>query len=789
MPVLKQLLFLIFMGSVWIPGWSKNLSFIRSYTRSGDTLMFHMDTGSLELVFRAPDIVEVRYSILSTFPAKKSLVFLPVSEPSVPFTVRESQGKFDIRTSRLDIRVDRSTGAIRYLRPDGRIILAEDGSQGKTMNPARVTGFSTYTCSTQFLSPASEALYGLGCHPLDSGSVNYKGRNQTLEIRYMTGAIPVLLSTRGYGLIWDNYSVSHFFGRLEGNTRFRYSSESGSMVDYYFIYGPDFDHIIARYREATGKAPMFPKWAFGLFQSQDRYQSQAEFLAVKNGYRNNRIPVDALVQDWFYWTPAPIGSHTMNPLRYPDPKAMIDSLHLAHIHAMISIWPCFGSGSADYEALERIHGLTRIHWDNFATHHQDAYYDPFNPAARALYWQQARDSLIGRDGWDGWWADQCEPDDGDSLDLRRENKFFLGRGIDYFNAYSLMHTTAIYQGWRRDIPAKRVFILARQAFAGQQRNAATLWSSDITCTFHSLADQVTQGINACASGIPYWTSDIGGYHLNWTAPDWSLPQFRELFIRWFEFGAFCPIFRIHGKGERALFSSNWDPGTKAILLHYDQLRYRLMPYIYSLGWMVTHHGYTPLRSLAFDFRKDPKVENIGHQYMFGPDFLVSPVVKPERVSRILYLPRGISWYDFWTGIRYPGGKFIRASAPLNILPLYIRAGSILPMGPYLQYATEKPADPLELRIYSGSDGHFTLYEDANNGYGYERGQYATITINWRDSSRILTLSARKGNFPGILTQRTIRVVLVRAGHGVGLAPAVLADRTLRYRGARMKVSL
>lgn len=786
---LKQLLYIPFFLSGILNFVIPARASIISYTRTGNTLVFVLDKGSLELDIRAADMVEVKYSMLPHIPQEKSLVFIQPWTKTVAFTVKENVEEIDIFTSRLHIHLVRATGAISYLTLPGQLILAEDGPRGRQMIPSVVTGFKTYSCQTQFLSPPNEALFGLGCHPTDTGSINYKGRDQDMEIRYMTGAIPVLLSTRGYGLLWDNYSVSHFYGDVDQNTRYRYESESGNLVDYYFFYGPDFDHIIASYRSATGEAPLFPKWAFGLFQSQDRYQSQAEVLSVKNQYRQNHIPLDAIVQDWFYWTPDAIGSHIMNPSSYPDPKAMVDSLHLAHIHAMISIWPCFGGGSPDYEAMEKIHGLTNIRWDDVMTHHQDVYYDPFNPQARELYWKQANDSLMSKDGWDAWWADQCEPDDGDSLDLRRKNMFYLGRGIDYFNTYSLMHTTAIYQGWRRDIPNKRVFILARQAFAGQQRNAATLWSSDVTCTFKALSIQVPQGINACVSGIPYWTSDIGGYHLNWSAPDWSKPQFQELFIRWFQFGAFCPIFRIHGKGERALYSSNWDENTKTILLDFDNLRYRLMPYIYSLGWKVTSEGYTPMRSLAFDFREDSVVYNIRDQYMFGPDFLVNPVVIPGQTSREVYLPVGTHWYDFWIGQSYSGGQIVQSPAPLNILPLYVRAGSILPMGPFLQYATEKAADPLELRIYPGANGSFTLYEDAGDGYGYEKGACSTITFSWDDAAKKLTISTRKGSFPGMLQHRTINVVLVGMGRGTGIQPASVPDRTVQYRGSLLSVKI
>ncbi|HLI92819.1 MAG TPA: TIM-barrel domain-containing protein, partial [Puia sp.] len=702
------------------------------------------------------------------------------------FTVREQGDEILVVTGSLMISVDRSTAAVVYSDPRGGVILAEDGMRGKTMKPATVVGVPTYTCATQFLSPAGEGLFGLGGHPLDSGSIDYKGRKQDLAIRYMTGAIPVLLSTRGYGLLWDNYSASEFDGTAR--ERYSYTSESGSMVDYYFFYGPEFDHIIDSYRRLTGRAPMFAKWAFGLFQSQDRYKTQAEVLAAGAGYRNAHIPVDVIVQDWYYWEPLPIGSHVMNPQGYPDPKGMLDSLHREHLHGMISIWPVFGKGTADYDALAAIHGLTTITWDNVVTHTFDTYYDVYNPAARKLYWEQARDSLVRRYGWDAWWIDQCEPDNGNLLDARRAAEFYTGHGFDFFNTYSLAHTDGIYQGWRKDIPGKRAFFLARQAFAGEQRNAATLWSSDIQCTWHDFADQIPQGLNACTSGIPYWTSDIGGYHLNWQAPDWSSPDKREMFIRWFQFGSFCPIFRIHGKGERALYSKNWDEATRAVLLNYDKLRYRLLPYIYSLAGAVTQENYTPMRGLAFDFRTDPRVYPIKDQYMFGPAFLVNPVTVPGARTRKVYLPAG-EWYDFWTGQQLHGRQTIEAAAPIGRMPVYVRAGSIVPMGPVMEWATERPADTIELRIYPGADGHFALYEDANDGYQYEHGQFATTAMDWVDGRRELLIHGTRGSFPGMLRHRVFQLVLVRKGRGNGVQEETAFDKTVTFSGKELLISL
>jgi alpha-D-xyloside xylohydrolase len=741
------------------------------------------------------NMVEVKYTELPVFMDKPSLVVTNEWKIIPAFTVSETAIEIVISTAKIHVIINKQSNSVKYTDLNDKIILSEDDSQSKSMTSATIAGIDVYNCTTIFNSPSDESLYGLGCHPEDSLSINYKGRNQDMAIKYMTGAIPVLLSTKGYGLVWDNYSASNFYGAEAANTKYKYESESGTMVDYYFIYGPEFDNIIASYRNATGNAPMFPKWSFGLFQSQDRYKSQSEILSVKDKYRNNKIPVDCIVQDWFYWEPNVIGSHVMYPARYPDPKAMVDELHKANIHAMISIWPVFSKGTIPYNQMSHSGGMTDILWENVMTKTMDSYYDAHSAQARQLYWKQANDSLVGRYGFDAWWVDQCEPDNGNNLDLRRESHFAIGRGIDYMNTYSLMHSTGLYDNWRKDIPGKRAFFLIRQAFAGQQRNAATLWSSDISCTWKAYKNQVPQGINACASGIPFWTSDIGGYHLNWQSPDWTAPKNRELFTRWFQFGAFSPIFRIHGKGERAIFSDNWDAPMKTILLKYDNLRYRLLPYIYSLSWKVTNEGYTIMRSLAFDFPNDPAIKSIPDQYMFGSAFLVNPVTermyslpnsKNIKKTRKVYLPESTNWYDFWTGKILKGGQTINAAAPIETLPLYIKAGSILPMGPYLQYATEKVADPLEIRVYTGANAGFVLYEDENDTYNYEQGKFATIAMNWNETTKTLTIMDRKGEFPGMLKERTFNVVWVNTTNGKGLKPA-LKFETIKYTGQEISI--
>ena len=340
--------------------------------------------------------------------------------------------------------------------------------------------------------------------------------------------------------------------------------------------------------------------------------------------------------------------------------------------------------------------------------------------------------------------------------------------------------------------------MVRQSFAGEQRNASTLWSSDIECTFANYKNQVPQGINACASGIPYWTSDIGGYHYKWAAADWSQPQFRELFTRWFQFGAFSPIFRIHGKGERAIFSKNWDEDTRSILLNFDKLRYRLLPYIYSLAGRVNTENYTMMRALTFDFKDDANVYSIPDQYMFGPAFLVNPVTEQlytgagaanKAKTRKVYLPKAAKWYNFWTGEVLNGGQHLTIDVPMDMMPLYVKAGSIIPMGPVMQYATEKPADTIELRIYPGANGEFKFYEDENDNYNYEKGAKAIFTLSYNDKLRKLTISDTKGSFPGMLKQRTFNIVIVKGVHGSNTGVTDKIDKSIKYIGSQMVINL
>ena len=451
------------------------------------------------------------------------------------------------------------------------------------------------------------------------------------------------------------------------------------------------------------------------------------------------------MQDWFWWNRK--GEHVFNK-NYPDPKGMIDQLHAENFHLMISVWPFFEPGSAVYDEMDKRGWFVDKFKFAKPPYHTNgmAVYDATNPEARKYYWQ-LMDKALFNIGVDAWWLDTTEPEtEGQEENILLGHKLAAGSGDRYVNIYPLMTTGAVYDGQRSASDKKRVFILSRSAFAGDQRYGVTAWSGDINSDFFSFRRQIPAGLNFALSGIPYWTTDIGGF----VSGDPDDPAYRELFIRWFQYGTFNPILRVHGTrktNQNELWS--YGPDAQKILVSFDRLRYRMLPYIYSLAWKTTSESYTPMRPLVMDFRSDVRAQNIGDQFMYGPAFLVSPVTEPDATTRRLYLPQA-KWYDFWTGSAVAGGKTIDASAPLDRLPLYIRAGSILPLGPDEEWSTEKPADPIELRIYRGADADFTLYEDENDSYNYEKGIYATIPLHWDDAKQTLTIGDRKGQFPGML---------------------------------------
>jgi alpha-D-xyloside xylohydrolase len=557
-----------------------------------------------------------------------------------------------------------------------------------------------------------------------------------------------------------------------------WTSQTASAINYYFIHGPELDDVVRNYRHLTGNVPMFGKWAWGYWQSKNAYNSQSELLSVIDQYRSSSIPIDCIVQDWLYWSPNPWGSDQFNSSNYPNVSELMQTLHNENAHMIISKWARFDVGN--YTNYLQLSNAAVLYPQVIGNQYQ--FYDAFSPVGRALYWQQVSNDLFSL-GIDGWWLDASEPELGGNWGVFTNYTTAAGPGASVFNAYPLLHSAGLYTGQRAADPSKRVFILTRSAYAGQQRNAAVTWSGDIDSTWPAFAEQIPAGLNFSISGIPYWNTDIGGYLDDNGSP--TDPSYAELFTRWFQFGAFCPMFRVHGQN---FGKEMWQfpPATEAILINYDQLRYHLLPYIYSVAWMVTSQGYSMMRPLVMDFRFDANVYNIPDQYMFGPAMMVNPVVQAGVTNRSVYLPTGKTWYDFWTGQTYAGGNINIAAASIGIMPLFVPAGSIIPYGPSIQYASQS-VDPMELRIYRGASGSFTLYDDEGDNYNYESGSYATIPISWNDSTQTLTIGQRLGSFSGMPANRTFNIVWVSPNHGVGVASTPTADVVIPYSGQTVTI--
>jgi len=688
-----------------------------------------------------------------------------------PFTFAQDARSAAIRTAKVEVSINLERGNLTFRTAGGESLLNEGNSIPRTYEPVELNEEHTYRVTDRFSPSITEALYGLGQH--QSGMFNYRGSTVELGQNNTDVAIPLLISSKGYGLMWNTAALTYFDNRFPLDMKL--TSIAGKSIDYYFLYGPEIDTVIHEYRTMTGRTPMLPKWAYGFFQSKDRYVSLDEIRGIAQRYRQEHIPLDAMVQDWFWWKTE--GDPVFNS-NYHDVAQDLDALHKENVHAMISVWGLLDPDSETYKVLDSKHLLV-----------PNAHvYDATSPEARDIYWEHLPGKLLAQ-GWDAFWLDSAEPEEywphmGDAI--LRSRQIAIGNGAEYTNIFPLAHTLGVQDRWKAQNPDKRVFLLTRSAFLGQQRVGATVWSGDVYGTYWGLSHQVPAGLNFALSGSPYWTTDIGGY---WPPHDAPLadPAYQELYARWFEYGTFCPIFRTHGhRPHNELWSFD---RVEPILISYDKLRYRLMPYIYSLAWKVTSEDYTIQRPLVMDWRTDPKTWNLGDEFMFGPAILVNPVLQADATRRSVYLPGAAAWYDFWTGKSLNGNQEIEADAPLERMPLFVRAGSILPMGPQIEYAAQDPAGPVELRIYRGADGKFDLYEDAGDNYEYEKGQHSVIPIRWDDRSSVLTIGSRQGRYPGMIELRKFRILLVDRAHGVGTDTSGVANAEVSYEGKEVQTTV
>ena len=558
-------------------------------------------------------------------------------------------------------------------------------------------------------------------------------------------------------------------------------SEIGNEIDYYFISGDSMDEVISGYRTLTGKSQIMPKWAMGFWQSRERYRTQDEILGALKVFRERRIPIDNIVLDWNYWPEDAWGSHEFDKVRFPDPKQMVDEIHSMNAQVMISVWPKFYVTTEHYKEFDRNgwmyqQAVKDSIRDWIGQGYLGSFYDAYSEGARKLFWRQMKDHLYPY-GFDGWWMDASEPNIRDCTDMEYRKMLCgptaLGPSAKYFNAYALMNALAIYEGLRESDPDRRVFQLTRSGFAGLQRYATATWSGDIATRWEDMKAQISAGLNFALSGIPYWTMDIGGFcverrfeigqrEFNRSGKENDdLKEWRELNARWYQFGAFTPLFRSHGQFPfREIYNIAPDnhPAYQSIL-YYTKLRYSMMPYIYSLAGMTYFDDYTIMRALVMDFGKDSRVKNIGDQYMFGPFLMVCPVYEYGASQRDVYFPETSGWYDFYTGEFIQGGQKVTVKAPYERMPLYFREGTIMPYGPDIQFVDEKLPENIILYVYTGQNGSFTLYEDEGVNYNYEKGRYSTIPITYNETSRTLSIGERKGEYPGMLKNRTFNIVV------------------------------
>lgn len=650
------------------------------------------------------------------------------------FEIDDGGEEISLRTSRVSLVISKDTTAMTFLGKDGENLLEEMRCQDSA-------------CLTRatFRVKESTQFYGLGQQ--QKGVVGYKGMKVEVKHDNTTIAIPFVLTNDGYGILWDNNG--RVWADFTGRDTLELESETGEVIEYYLIYGPEMNTIVEGYWELTGPASMLPKYAFGFWQSKMRYMSQQELLEVAEKYRQKQYPVDILVVDFYHWTQ--MGDFTFERKSWPDPQRMFQRLKELNIQGMVSVWPYFSENSFNFEPMDKEGMFVRndegetIRFTIF-NGEKSGLYDPFNEEARKYVWEKSKGYYA--QGAKIWWLDSCEPDDGLNIDEFRDKgvNTIDGPLDDRINAYALMHEKAYYEGQRGLDPDNRVLIFARAAFGGCQRYGVAVWSGDIGYDFKALKSQITAGLNASMSGLPFWTTDIGGFQ----GGDPKDPAYREVYIRWFQYGAFCPLFRVHGsrgatcfedllygisRGENELWSFGED--LEKIMVAYDRLRYRMLPYIYSCARQTLQSGTPLMRALVMDFGRDARAAAVTDQYMFGPGLMVCPVTEIGATSRMVYLPQGFDWYDFWTNEKYEGGQTVEAAAPLDIIPLFVKAGSILPMGPEMQFAGELEKPQIVLKVYSGRDGDFELYNDDGSTYACERGEYCLIKLRWSEKDKIL----------------------------------------------------
>ena len=724
------------------------------------------------------------------------------------------------KSSELTVKYDPDMMSFTFCTAKGRVLLREQGWSTIRQN------LEDFKVSQTFLLDKDEAIYGLGT--IQNGKMNRRGEHKRMEQSNLEDFQNVLQSVKGWGLYWENYSPTQFDDDANGMT---FTSEAGSGIDYYFMYGGSADGVIAQMRHLSGDVPMFPLWTYGFWQSKERYKNAAETESIVDQYRALQVPLDGIIQDWQYWG----SNYLWNAMDFlsedfSNGPQLIKNVHEKHAHFMISIWASFGPQTQQFRELNEKGLLLPIEtWPQSGISHiwppvmeypsGVKVYDAFSPVAREIYWKYLK--KLYDYGTDAWWMDSTDPDFFNPRESDYDHQVTGGTWRQLRNAFPLETVRGVYNSQRRVGEEKRVFIMTRSAFAGQQHYGSNMWSGDVNSSWDMLRKQVPAGLSFSLTGDPNFNTDIGGFFCNayntqgpGSAP--KNPQFQELYVRWMQYGLFCPVFRSHGADaprEIWQFGKKGEPVYDAIEQQI-RLRYRLIPYLYSTAWQVTSNNESYLRPLFSDFAQDRKVWDIADEFMFGRSILAAPILDPQYTEEKIvrtdamtgwdrkkeeggkrneeggmiewsasktatkYLPKGTTWYDFWTGKAYKGGQTITLTTSLNRVPMFVRAGSILPLGPEMQYVGEKAWDDLEIRVYPGADGSFTLYEDEGDGYNYEKGYYATITFRWNDKARQLTIGTRQGGYKGMILDRKFTIVLPDG-----------TSRTVSHDGNEQKIQL
>jgi alpha-D-xyloside xylohydrolase len=800
----KKILLLTFALSVLTIGRSianddmRNVLYDVRKSQNGVSLTY--EDRNLIISFINPGVVRLQYVPNGDIIGNETNICVPQEQGTVKLKTKISDENVSISSEKLNVRINRQSGAVSYYSANGELLLAENKDLPRIMESVVISKVvynddeshiektangdmkvsaiaskkeigTAWKARQQFIWQDGEALYGLGSHQEDY--MNLRGTMQYLYQHNLKATVPVLMSTKGYGLLFDAGSVMQFHDDSEGSYM---EMEAVNSIDYYFMYGPEFDNIVAEFRGLTGRVPMMPEYMLGYIQSKERYANPHDIDSVLTRFRESSIPIDVIVQDWNYWNPAWWGHKQFYAKTYPNPDKMIQGVHDKNAHYMLSIWPTANGDEA--EVMDPLgFSLGR------------GIYDAYQAASRKVYWDEFVDKNLFSLGVDAWWCDGTEPIDGDwnqqsnsiAGDQYARYKKNTKELIDLLgalraNTFSLYHSQGLYENQRAETSEKRVVNLTRSSYAGQQRYSTIVWNGDTKATWDDFAKWIPAGLNFMVTGCPYWTIDAGAFFTS-SRGQWFWKGafqkgtadmgYREFYVRNLQFSQWLPIFRSHGcdtPREPWQFGNPGEPFYESVLSQI-KLRYRLLPYNYSLMAMVTMDDYTMTRPLVFDFRNDSKVYDIKDQFMFGPAFMACPVTKPmyyepnsvklEGVEkkRQVYLPGDRDWYDFNSNMRYTPGQTIKADAPIDYIPVFVRAGSIVPTGPEKQYSWEPSEEPLVINVYAGADGRFTLYEDEGDNYNYENSAYSLIPLTWNEKKHELTIGKRSGSFKGMPNSR------------------------------------